>query len=304
MIWADNMISARKLARDSNKNILLFFTGKWCAPCRIMKREVFADNDVMDAINSQVVPVIINVDDPNAEELVKQYKVGATPATIFTDPEGKVIDYAVGKIGKIKFLEMLEKLDIPINLVAVLDTIWRTEQRPITLRDSLMKVLGAESKEVQIQQEIYEKNHIVNESKVKDILDKYGWPTKEMIGPQGNWTICNVLQHSDNEIRIKYLPMMRKAVKDKKLEPRFLVRAEDRIATENRELQIYGGQMKYYPETKSFNVWPVYDPENIDKRRAEIGLQPIAEFLKTRFDFEWNLDEQIQRSKEFERNMQ
>ena len=189
----------------------------------------------------------------------------------------------------------------PIDLITVMDTIWRTEQGPITLRDSLMKIYGAESKEVQTQQAIYEKNHIVNERKVKAILDKYGWPTKEMIGVQGNWTICNVIQHSDNEIRIKYLPMMRKAVKEKKLEPRFLVRAEDRIATEKEELQIYGGQMKYYPETKSFNVWPVYDPVNIDKRRAEIGLEPIAEFLKNRFDFEWNLEEQIKRSEEFER---
>jgi len=189
----------------------------------------------------------------------------------------------------------------PVDLITVLDTIWRTEQGPIRLRDSLMKIYGAESKEVQTQQEIYEKNHIVNERKVKVILDKYGWPTKEMIGEQGNWTICNVIQHSDNEIRIKYLPIMRKAVKDKKLEPRFLVRAEDRIATEKGELQIYGGQMKYYPETKSFNVWPVYDPVNIDKRRAEIGLEPIAEFLKNRFDFEWNLEEQIKRTEEFQR---
>ena len=189
----------------------------------------------------------------------------------------------------------------PIDLIAVLDTIWRTEQEPITLRDSLMKIYGVESKEAQEQQEIYEKNHIPNEEKVKNILDKYGWPTKEMIGEEGNWIICNVIQHSDNEIRLKYLPMMRKAVKEKKLEPRFLVRAEDRIATERGDLQIYGGQMKYYPVTKSFNVWPVYDPVNIDKRRAEIGLDPIAEFLKNRFDFEWNLEEQIKRSTAFEK---
>ena len=97
---------------------------------------------------------------------------------------------------------------------------------------------------------------------------------------------------------------MRQAVKDKKLEPRFLVRAEDRIATERGDLQIYGGQMKYYPETKSFNLWPVFDPENIDKRRTAIGLDSIAIFLKNRFDFEWNLEEQIKRTKEFELNKQ
>ena len=192
-------------------------------------------------------------------------------------------------------------INAPENLIAVLDTIWQTEQIPIRSRDSLMNIYGTESKEVIEQQEIYEKNHVINEDKIISILDKYGWPAKEMAGEQGNWTISNVIQHSDNKIRIKYLPMMRQAVKEKILEPRFLVRAEDRIATERGDLQIYGGQMKFYPKTKTFNVWPVYDPVNIDKRRAEIGLEPIAEFLKDRFDFDWDLEEQIKRTARFEK---
>ncbi|MCX7549659.1 DUF6624 domain-containing protein [Xanthomarina sp. F2636L] len=186
------------------------------------------------------------------------------------------------------------------SLIQVLDTIWTTEQTPIRLRDSLMAIHGVDSELVKEQQAIIERNHAINEKKVKDILDHYGWPTKEMAGEQGNWTICNVIQHADNDVRIQYLPMMRQAVKDKKLEPRFLVRAEDRIATERGDLQIYGGQMKYYPETKSFNVWPIYDPVNLDKRRTEIGLDSIAVFLNNRFDFEWNLEEQLKRTKEFE----
>ncbi|MBW2937558.1 hypothetical protein KXJ69_05540 [Aureisphaera sp. CAU 1614] len=186
------------------------------------------------------------------------------------------------------------------NLIALIDDIWKTEQEPIRLRDSLMAIHGVDSELVKEQQLIIDKNHIVNEDRVKNILEKHGWPTKDMIGERGNWTICNVIQHSDNDVRIQYLPLMKQAVKDKKLEPRFLVRAEDRIATERGDLQIYGGQMKYYPETKSFNLWPVYDPENIDKRRTEIGLDSISVFLKNRFDFEWNLEEQIRRTREFE----
>lgn len=62
--------------------------------------------------NAQVVPVMINVDAPNAEELVKHYKIGGTPITIFTDFQGEVLDYAVGKIGKTEFIEMLEDLYI------------------------------------------------------------------------------------------------------------------------------------------------------------------------------------------------
>jgi len=110
VVWAENIDSAKELASDSDKNILLFFTADWCVPCRIMKREVFADKHVMKTIHSQVVPVIININDPNAEELVKQYNVDMTPITIFTDSQGKVLNYALGKIGKTKFLEMLENL--------------------------------------------------------------------------------------------------------------------------------------------------------------------------------------------------
>lgn len=192
----------------------------------------------------------------------------------------------------------LKKAD---NLIPLLDTVWHTEQTPIRLRDSLMSIYGADSKQFKKYQAIYKQNHKVNEKIVKNILDKYGWPTKEMIGTYGNWTICNVLQHSDLAVRLKYLALMKKAVKDKKLEPRFLARAEDRIATDRGDLQIYGGQMKYYPKTKTFNVWPVYDPVNIDKRRAKIGLEPIAAFLKKRFNFKWNIKEQIKRTEQFKK---
>ena len=201
---------------------------------------------------------------------------------------------------KNKSKKSITSIDRTENLIAVLDTIWEKEQTPIRLRDSLINIYGAESKEAEVYQKEYRKNHTHNIKKIKKILDKYDWPELTQIGEQGNRTICNVLQHADQKTREHYIPLMKQAVLDKKLEPRFLVRAEDRIATDKGELQIYGGQMKYYPETKSFNVWPVYDPINIDKRRAEIGLEPIAEFLKNRFDFEWNIEEQIKRTEEFE----
>lgn len=105
--WINNIVSAKELAKESDKNILVFFTGKWCSPCKIMKRQVFADGKVMKAINAKVVSVEIDVDDPKNAELIKQYNINATPITIFMDHKGKVINYGVGKIGKTKFLQML-----------------------------------------------------------------------------------------------------------------------------------------------------------------------------------------------------
>lgn len=101
-----------------------------------------------------------------------------------------------------------------------------------------------------------------------------------------------MLQHSGIKARKAYLPIMQKAVKEKGLAPRLLACAEDRLATDRGELQIYGGQIKFYPETKSFNKWPIIDPENVDKRRAKIRLGPIVDFLAShREQLEWDLEE-------------
>lgn len=108
--WASDVVSARQSAASSGRPMLLFFTAEWCVPCRIMKREVFADPAVMTAINARVVPVMLYAGEPGADEAFRQYSVGGTPVTIFTDSQGDVLDYAVGGIGKARFMEMLEGL--------------------------------------------------------------------------------------------------------------------------------------------------------------------------------------------------
>ena len=111
--WTNDIKSAEKMANNTDKDIMIFFTGTWCSPCKIMKRQVFADDEVKKAIDAKVVSVEINIDDPNNEQLVKQYNIVATPTIIFIDREGKVIDYAVGKVEKTKFIEILEHQKTP-----------------------------------------------------------------------------------------------------------------------------------------------------------------------------------------------
>lgn len=105
--WEKNITSIEDIKNSSDKNMLLFFTGKWCSPCRVMKREVFADQEVEKIVNSKVLPIMVDIDNPNTKEIVNKYKVGTTPVTIFINSNGDVLDYAVGKIDKKEFLEML-----------------------------------------------------------------------------------------------------------------------------------------------------------------------------------------------------
>ncbi len=98
------------LIDNSDKYALVFFTAEWCSPCRIMKREVFADQNIEAIINSKFKAIEIDIDNPETKEIVNQYNVNATPTTMLLDAEGKVIKTIVGKIEKDEFLEMLLKI--------------------------------------------------------------------------------------------------------------------------------------------------------------------------------------------------
>lgn len=89
--------------------MILFFTGTWCVPCRIMKRTVWADGEVEAVVKAGFSPVMIDLDDPNAAGTVSRYRVFSTPTTIVADPQGNVLERAEGGMGKTVFLGWLGK---------------------------------------------------------------------------------------------------------------------------------------------------------------------------------------------------
>jgi len=130
----------------------------------------------------------------------------------------------------------------------------------------------------------------INLIKVKALLDKYGWLGSDVIGGQGNSTLFLVIQHSNQATQEKYLPMMREAVKNGKAEGKSLALLEDRVALGQGKKQIYGSQIGRNPKTKLYYVLPLLDPETVDRRRAEVGLQPLAEYV-TYWQMKWDVEQ-------------
>lgn len=86
-----------------------------------MKRNVWADEQVEAVVKAGFTPVMIDLDDPNAAATVSGYRVVATPTTIITDSQGKVLKRVEGGMGKPEFLDLLGKLNpdgskVPIPL--------------------------------------------------------------------------------------------------------------------------------------------------------------------------------------------
>lgn len=109
--WADDYATAQQEAAQSGKPTILFFTGEWCVPCRIMKRNVWADDLVAAKVNAKYIPCMIYVDDPSAADALKRYDVGSTPKTIIADPEGNVLRQNEGGMSKEEFLELLQQVE-------------------------------------------------------------------------------------------------------------------------------------------------------------------------------------------------
>jgi hypothetical protein len=128
----------------------------------------------------------------------------------------------------------------------------------------------------------------VNLLKIKKIIDKYGWLGPETIGENGNATLFLVIQHADQKTQEKYLPIMRQAVKDKKALGSELALLEDRVALGQGKKQIYGSQIGGDPG--NYYVLPLEDPDNVDKRRAEVGLPPLYEYLK-HYNIKWDVEQ-------------
>lgn len=105
--WAESYAAAQTKAIQTDKLMILYFTGKWCVPCRIMKRNVWANEQVTASVNARFIPVAIDVDNPDDAPMLARYNIVGSPVTIVTDPDGNALQWRAGGIGKSEFLELL-----------------------------------------------------------------------------------------------------------------------------------------------------------------------------------------------------
>jgi hypothetical protein len=115
---------------------------------------------------------------------------------------------------------------------------------------------------------------------VTHFLDTYGWQSKEVLGQNGNAALFLVIQHADSATQEKYLPIMKKAVKENKANPQDLALLIDRVCLRKHRYQIYGSQIQQDPVTKKNTFSPIKNEKKVDKRRKKMNLQPLSEYGK------------------------
>ena len=125
-----------------------------------------------------------------------------------------------------------------------------------------------------------------NRKRLVQIIDKFGWPGRSLVGKEASLTAFLIIQHADLEDQKKYFPMLKEAVRRGEARPDYAALLEDRILMREGKQQIYGSQLNFNQVTNQQELWPIEDEENVDARRASVGLEPLAEYVK-RFGLEY-----------------
>ncbi|HRG40120.1 MAG TPA: hypothetical protein PLC27_01910 [Saprospiraceae bacterium] len=122
-----------------------------------------------------------------------------------------------------------------------------------------------------------------NRERLKEIIDKYGFPTKKMVGKDAMNGVFFMIQHADGENawQKSQLTNIKNAVKMGDLDSQSYAYLYDRIKINSGEKQLYGTQFANVDAVNNIvELDKTEDIDNLDKRRMEIGMMPIEMYKK------------------------
>jgi hypothetical protein len=115
--------------------------------------------------------------------------------------------------------------------------------------------------------------------RMKQIIVKYGWPGRTLVGPEAAMAAYLIVSHSqDLPLQKLSLGLMTK-LGPTEVEGEQIATLTDKILLAEGKKQRYGQNYDFTPDGKLFSK-PIEDEVNVDKRRAELGLEPLAEYLR------------------------
>lgn len=115
-------------------------------------------------------------------------------------------------------------------------------------------------------------------ARMKEIVKQHGWPSLGLVGADGTEAAFLLIQHADPSFQEEMLPLVEKAYRAGELRGVCYALLKDRVLVGEGKPQIYGTQATF--GGKEIIPSPIEDEANLDKRRAEVGLQPFAAYLK------------------------
>lgn len=166
-----------------------------------------------------------------------------------------------------------ESLSVDSMLCAIRD-------KDQSIRQKIMPMLASGNQDsimaVVVQMNMIDKE---NQTFVFGLLDNQGWP--DGLSDKANSAIFLVIDHAEFAAQEKYYPVVKEKAEQGIIGKEDAATLQDRILMKKGEMQVYGTQTTMVViNGENINyLWPVKNPDQLDKLRKEVNLPPIAEYI-------------------------
>ena len=192
---------------------------------------------------------------------------------------------------------VLPRVALALAIILVVQTVLVVAQTKVELRDELLALRESDqSGRMLIQDAIGEHGHdspevralwkeqlqkdAENLARLREMVSEHGWPGQSMVGRDGAIAAFLILQHADHETQVEYLPLVKTAVDSGEVQRRHFALLQDRVLVGEDKPQIYGTQLYWDDTTGKCELFPIDDEAEVDSRRRELGMVPLAEYVK------------------------
>jgi hypothetical protein len=118
-------------------------------------------------------------------------------------------------------------------------------------------------------------------AKLQAIIAKRGWPGRSLVGDDGAHAAWLILQHAPADVQRRLFRTVSAAIRKGEGRLGDLALLEDRVLVNDGGAQKYGSSLRYATQgAGSQTLDPIMDEQCVDQRRAAMGLEPLADYLR------------------------
>jgi hypothetical protein len=124
--------------------------------------------------------------------------------------------------------------------------------------------------------------HIRNAARLRTLISEHGWPVEATAGKDGSEAAWLIAQHAIGEPQFQRtaLKLLQAVVDQGKVPAWHAGYLEDRIAMQEGRPQRFGTQWMDDPRDGLIRPWKLAQPENVNRLRASVGLDPLRPIPK------------------------
>jgi hypothetical protein len=138
--------------------------------------------------------------------------------------------------------------------------------------------------------------HVKNAARLRELIDRHGWPADDIAGKDGAEAAWFIAQHAigEPEFQRRALMLMRECAAEGRIPAWHAAYLEDRIAMYEGRPQRFGTQWLDDPRDGRVRPWRLADPGRVNELRASVGLPDLPPIPETGPDLPADQQKEIQ----------